>query len=416
MILLSLLAPYLVFTQELNTNTIHEKTLQLYQNKQWKKLIEIGEKAQSQGMESYFLNYRMGVAYYEIKNYRKSAPYLEKALKRTPDDEVLLEYQYYAYLLGSQFENLQIFLNELNPNIVKNKLKTNNTDIKKIFINYANLKFNDYQIERPTNANSFNQRIRQDLYTASLGFSHRLGKSLILTHAFSILKGKHKLLNNNNQFFRDLQQNEYYLSANIFVEKNTFLKLAFHYINSDLSSENTALESTSDSYVAFVGFKKNLSLVDLMISVSYANLNDGTQVQPNLNLNFFPNGNQNFYSNSQISFQFSKNDMLSKNENGYYINQLFHFQPSPIMSIEIFGTLANIGNAITNDALVVFNDNDKINHSYGLTLGFWLFQHSGFLYFTTKQDKYETTYFVNNTASNTNYKINSIIGGLSWYL
>jgi hypothetical protein len=66
-------------TQEVvNTQSVDQKTYTLYLNKQWKELIEAGNLAKKNNIDFYYLQYRMGIAYYELKRYRKAITFLKK--------------------------------------------------------------------------------------------------------------------------------------------------------------------------------------------------------------------------------------------------------------------------------------------------------------------------------------------------
>jgi len=80
-----------------NTQLKDSLTYQAYLQKDWNKLIEIGKECINQGVQFEFLDLRMGIAYYEKKNYRKAIKYFENALADEVYPETTAEYLYYAY-------------------------------------------------------------------------------------------------------------------------------------------------------------------------------------------------------------------------------------------------------------------------------------------------------------------------------
>ena len=79
----------------LTSATVEQKSYQLYIDKNWNELIKFGTNAINKGYNYYYLQLRVGIAYYEKKNYALAEGYFFNALKFNTDDELLLEYIYY---------------------------------------------------------------------------------------------------------------------------------------------------------------------------------------------------------------------------------------------------------------------------------------------------------------------------------
>ena len=59
------------FAQDtLSAASVEQKTYQLYLDKNWNELITYGNKAIEKGYDYFYLQLRVGIAYYEKKNYR----------------------------------------------------------------------------------------------------------------------------------------------------------------------------------------------------------------------------------------------------------------------------------------------------------------------------------------------------------
>ena len=53
----------------INSATVEQKSYQLYLDKKWPELIKFGNKAIHLGYDYFYLQMRIGIAYYEKKNY-----------------------------------------------------------------------------------------------------------------------------------------------------------------------------------------------------------------------------------------------------------------------------------------------------------------------------------------------------------
>nr|NQU89727.1 hypothetical protein [Bacteroidota bacterium] len=103
MVFLLMLQPLSTFSQEKQDfRKIDSLTYSLYQQGKWDKLITVGEKALGQGLDYYYLQIRVGIAWYEKQNYRRAIPHFEEALKFNLVDQTVLEYLYYSYLLSGR--------------------------------------------------------------------------------------------------------------------------------------------------------------------------------------------------------------------------------------------------------------------------------------------------------------------------
>jgi hypothetical protein len=71
-------------------------TYDLYTHQQWKKLTIAGNEALNDGYDYYYLRIRVGVAYYQLKNYRQSVTQFRKALQFNSSDAFATENLYFA--------------------------------------------------------------------------------------------------------------------------------------------------------------------------------------------------------------------------------------------------------------------------------------------------------------------------------
>ena len=77
-VLMLLVSSVSVFSQEeIATKEIDETTLNYYNNGQWEELISYGEKVKK---DYYYFNIRMGVAYFNLRQYYTAEEFFKKAI------------------------------------------------------------------------------------------------------------------------------------------------------------------------------------------------------------------------------------------------------------------------------------------------------------------------------------------------
>ena len=88
----------LMAAKEIDFQTLDRETYRLYQEEKWDSLVDLGKAGIKQGFDYYYLRYRMGVAYYSMKNYIKAKLHFGKAYEFNQNDNALLTYLYYTNL------------------------------------------------------------------------------------------------------------------------------------------------------------------------------------------------------------------------------------------------------------------------------------------------------------------------------
>ena len=77
-------------------------TYGLYTERNWSKLIIKGKEAIDEGHDFFYMRMRIGIAYYELKNYAMSAFHFKRALEFNDSDPLALEYLFYSYYLSGR--------------------------------------------------------------------------------------------------------------------------------------------------------------------------------------------------------------------------------------------------------------------------------------------------------------------------
>ncbi len=100
----------------LDYKTADELTYRLFKEKDWDSVIDIGKQALRANIDFYYLRVRMGLSYYERKNYIPAASHLCKARQFDPSDPVIANYLYYAYLFTNRLEEARMLQASLPAN------------------------------------------------------------------------------------------------------------------------------------------------------------------------------------------------------------------------------------------------------------------------------------------------------------
>jgi len=86
----------------MNFSSLDKQTYGLYLDKNWKDLVSLGKKGLDNGFDYFYLRMRIGIAYYELGNYRRAIPHFRKALVFNSKDQYANEYLYYSYLFSGR--------------------------------------------------------------------------------------------------------------------------------------------------------------------------------------------------------------------------------------------------------------------------------------------------------------------------
>lgn len=94
-------------------------TLRCYYSQQWDSLINYGNSALKEGHDYYFLNARMGVAWFEKGNYKKAATYFKRALKYNGQDPFASEYLFWSLKMTGQVNDANAALRHQSDSLLR---------------------------------------------------------------------------------------------------------------------------------------------------------------------------------------------------------------------------------------------------------------------------------------------------------
>ncbi len=419
-----------VDSQEIyNYTNVNNKTYLLYQQKDWKALIKYGNNSLKNNIDFYYLQYRLGIAYYELKKYRKAIPFFENVVNKTPEDNIAQEYLYYAYVFSGRTEDARILSHSFKPEL-KQKLEISNKNsfINEIGTEYKTDFFDNYKAET-LQTDNLEQTVTNSFNYFSVNLTHLSKNKFRFFHAFSYINSINDIYSQNYsvpEFTENVNIFQYYINCNWHIGKGSDLNFALHYINSNISAKdplsinhgrrnNALLYSSQINDIVFYGaLSKSISLFDIKLATSISNLNNGKQIQPSLSLYFYPFSNSNFYIGNQGFYQLE--NIGNINTSNYIVKESIGIKPTKSLTVEPFVLVGSgMYNFVYSDAFIINNSLDKLNNSFGTSLYLTLNKGKMLIYTIFQQYSYTNTYSLNGKYYDSKYINNSITGGIKWY-
>jgi len=453
-------------------------TYDLYTHQQWKNLTIAGKDALSEGYDYYYLRIRIGVAYYELNNYRQSIYHLRKALQFNSADPVASEYLYYGLLKSGQNEEASLIALK-HPSAAVPKYKTlefiyteggYTPDAIKGHQAIGLMRSDRIYGEEDTYAAQTYFHIGAGVHvlpslSCYLGYSNlNIGKekhiagSTFLNHldSTSITDTIIAYFSSYGKIFDTLipykvKQQEFYFSAKWIPRSGLSITPAFHYISGTLQTYTPAYRLVPDTvfiaafdttwpvnYAASshytIGRQQNnfsnfvVSLAATMewhnfslgINGTYASLaSSGKQEQIGAMATWFPFGNLNLYETTSLTGFFNKGDKR------LIYNQTVGGKIAPKLWLEGLLTIGDLSLYNENNAFIVYNLSDRITMRTGSNMIFSINRHldlSLMYRFYTKE--YDYLYYRITAVGKppepltirNKYSNHSIIGGLKWKL
>ena len=267
----------------LNAAYIEQKSYQLYVDKNWSELIKFGNQALKSGIDYYYLQIRLGIAYYEEKNYAIAETHFKESLFFNSEDELAKEYLYYCYIYNGRNEEARKLSNSFSEALIKK------VDIKEqskvgFFLVEAGTKVANqtgyYNQGTNTNSNYFNS----PLYF-QIGLNHYVKNKFSLFHAITKY--------NQVSFIGNSKQTQYYIKASIPLKNNWLLSPSIHVLNSKLITETATppstlhvgppprkiiTETTSNSIIGSVSIQKTINKYTLSAGSLVSNIANKSQI------------------------------------------------------------------------------------------------------------------------------------------
>lgn len=276
----------------LNSAGVEKKSYQLYLDKNWDELIVYGKKALAAGFDYFYLRMRIGIAYYENKNYRLAEVQFQKALGYNSTDETLLEYLYFCKIFSGKYEEARKFTKKF-PAHLASYLKTDSLSGLGYFMAEGGVKISD------------SSSLFSNGNYGQAALSHYVARNFSLFHAATLFGQK---LNEKDTY----SQFQYYLKASIPLKNKWSISPAIHIIQKKQTLQlpkpppphfppppgsppppmpgDTTIKSVF--YAAGISLSKSIKLFDLSAGFALYNIDDVSVLHHSLTLAYSPLGNE----------------------------------------------------------------------------------------------------------------------------
>lgn len=417
-----------------NSAIVEQTTAELYVNKNWQELIKYGQQAIKEGYDYYYLQLRVGIAYYEQKKFMKAICHFEKAVEFNSSDPLALEYLYYSYIFSGRTSQARALTNTFQQSLKEKVNHPKNKFIKTIYteggIATSNLDetYKIIDIDGPFNKYG-ETTISKNMRYYHFGINHELSSRMCVYQGYINISIDQliKIRINNKDTFDNfkLTQQDYYINTLLQLKHFSFSP-AFHLINVRFAKLNSNYNKNTHKYffskkdTSFINYAASFSLSKscgifiYTLTPGYAQLNGLTQIQTGLSATYFPLGTLDFYGTSTLVH------LNENNNNRLVLAQKIGLKLIPKLWMEAGITYGNLQNYSENNAFVIFNTGDKIKYKYGISLNSPLSKH---IELSIRYDCFnrENTYYrINNfqtfESKYVSYKTQAIIGGLKWNL
>jgi len=274
-------------TRKLDFQTVDLLTYRCFNEKKWDSVIMVGKQALRQDIDYYYLRARLGIAYFEIKEYIPSITHLARARKFNAGDPVTNDYLYRAYLYTHHPEEAGILKSSIPEESWLNE-ETTSGFLEQVHVESGFTLSSDRTPENLANLMGKDSIYgEQDLYGNSIyeniGLKLKLSKRIGISLAYNYLNfSKTKYIQYglaearrdsiiDNPFSRDyfysfpwksrdtsfryhVSQHEAYISATATLPWGLKVTPAFHWLNVNYTTISTAYRTDSISDTLFYSY------------------------------------------------------------------------------------------------------------------------------------------------------------------
>lgn len=414
----------------LSYKSMDSLTYALFLEEDWKDLVIEGKKSHKEGIDFYYLDVRMGIAYFKQNKMFLAIKMLEKAYSVNPYDTVVQDYLYWAYRYSGLFLESDIFYTKMAKEL-QDQINLKLHFVSAIDLGVVANSNSDYDdmLSGNDNINSTDSRIFPKNYQLySLGLNHRFSHSTNFFHRLTIMPRTSVLQENvaGRPVNTEYQGNEirYFADATFALGKKVYLDVYLNLIFGNFDELDTTLGNSQNAMFANTGNTINYNNVVFgatiarvcyylkqSLNLSYANLNESNQFQAGYSLSLFPLGNTLLVPFGSVQFQNESSDILNDNRMVYTGGLALNTKD---FSLTGYINTGEIRNFVSNNASIVYNQNASALNEYGLIFQLHLKKVElklGYSYMNM-----EDFYFTEDLDYTSGFTFNQqhIIGGITW--
>lgn len=410
---------------------------ELYVNKDWQELSKIGEQAIKSGLDYYYMRMRVGIAWFERKDYIRAIPHFKKALEFNSSDDIAKEYLFFSNLLAGRELIANNIASEFSVRL-KEKLKYHYKPGIRSFTLEAGYDFtgdskflDEYSISIDPLIDG-KQVISNGFQYYHAGIQHDAGKWGRMFHSVSYLNrsalfyqqdGGSIYLDTKNR----ITQLQYFMGMNLYLGSGFYIFPSVHYINIRSpylvtmqnrwgSQYNVLQYDYEHQFVGYFGLGKTIGKIKPELSAAYMYLNKNQYLQGGFLMSYYPLGNLNLYTTSKAYYHFPALDF---NKGRFIFFQEMGFKAFSNLWIELWISEGLIENFAGNSGFLIYNDLSSITRQYGGNLIIPLFKSGMELSLRFRHSAQESSFIPDQFEDGLNLNTikvnhNTITGGVKW--
>ena len=390
----------------LTTEHVEQKSYQLYLDKNWTELVKFGNKAVQQGYDYFYLQLRIGIAYYEKKNYNLAEGHFRKALAFNSEDELTQEYLYYCYLYVGRYEEARLLSKGFSSTLAE-KIGTNKQSRIGFILLEGGTKVTDsvayYDKNKKRNSNYFNSPIY-----FQFGLNHYTKKNLSVLNALTYF--------NQQTFLNQVRQFQYYLKVIIPTKKTWLISPSLQWINIKTSMDamtpppktgppkppsQITINTFSNYFVGSLLIQKNIRKLTIGLGTTVSNMNNVTQFINYGSLAYSPLGNSSLVLGCSSYFHTEDNYTSIHTA----IVPFIYTQPNKRLAFKLSYFVNTKKNIVEDNGYLVNNSGDLTTSRYSALVNLKLTKHVAIYGLYQLENKQEG-------VQGFNYKYNVIVGGI----
>jgi hypothetical protein len=398
-------------------------------NKDYKALHSKAKQALRNDIDFYFLRMRLGISYYEKKNYEAALPHFKKANNMNPADTLAQEYLYYSFLFTNRIEDAYDLAKTYSESLQK-KIHFKFFNAKDIASTFQSVSISGgtaYNTNIPDNKDKtypdtlfVENTLQGETYLGNISLQNKITNRLRVYNSFSYFNVKslgiiHSALNDTSTNYSN---NSYQYNVGVTYRfKNQFLvggtfgyfKEKSNYFSASLDTSNFRIKyynnpfdnnAYSGTLYSFYRFRK----FEFGLSASIANLSDSMQYQGEATVAFYPLGNQNLYSVSSAAF------LQNGSQQNFIFNQRIGAKFTKWLWAEAHASYGNHQNYLPSNGLIAYNTVEPIQFTAGANLNFKIGKLNIIPAYTLQQK--ESTYQQRNIKQQTSFISNNYFNHL----
>jgi len=352
----------------LSASSADTKTYQLYQQKKWPELIQVGNQALKKGYDFYYMRVRVGVAYFEKGNYALARVHFEKALDFNSYDPLALEYLYFCYLYNGKEEEARNLSTTFSAKL-KTKMGLDSLSPTNFIAVEGGAKISSSLIFNVDSSNTDDYFFNPATYF-QVGIKHHPKNKFSLFHAATLF--------NQESYAGKVQQLQYFLESAIPLKSNWLISPSIHLVRLKFSTEieiqptfgqanpqrvqTQTFSSTSNYFIGSFSVRKSIRKFDFSGGTTYSNISSANQY------NHFGGMSFHVFGNSKLVFGLTgylhTNDDYTSTYNSYA--PFLYLQVTKFASVKLSALFNQGNNIIEGNGYLVNNSLDLTKERYNV--------------------------------------------------